>query len=99
MPTKKTTKKSATKKGKKGGLSTVAVGAAGAVVGAALGGATAAALSNEKTRKSLGEVVGNIGEYASDAMDTIDESITTAGTTTDQLMNEAGDKAKKAKKK
>jgi TctA family transporter len=70
---KRTTKKTSDSitKGKKGGLSTVAPVAAGAVVGAALGGATVAALTNEKTRKTITEVASNLGEYANDAMEAV----------------------------
>src|SRR4051812_10454137 len=72
--------------GKKGGLSTMTAGAAGAVVGAALGGAAGAALAQEKTRKMLGDVVENLGDYASDAAevmrkraDTVEELGETVG--------------------
>lgn len=69
---KKMTKNTLSEKGKKGGMSTAMVaGATGAAIGAGIGGIAGAALSNEKTRQVVADVVTNLGEYASDSMDTV----------------------------
>lgn len=96
MPIKKTRKQSTktADKGEKGGLSTVAVSAAGAVVGAALGGAAAAALTNEKTRKTLGAVAERVGEYTTDAVGTVNENASEIVNIPEDTIIEAGDKAK-----
>ncbi len=75
--TKKTTKKTTSQKeqGNKGGMSaTMMAGAAGAAIGAGIGGVTAAALSNEKTRGVITDVVANIGDYVADAKEVVREN-------------------------
>lgn len=68
-------KQTTNKKGLKGGFSKVAGSVTGAAIGAAIGGLAGAALSNDKTKQKLGEVVSNLGEYAQDAIKENEESL------------------------
>jgi hypothetical protein len=81
MNTDSTSKKRTTstqKVGKKGGMSGVVAPAVGAVAGAVIGGVTAAALSDEKKRKAIGETVTSMADYAVDAMDSVNENMSEA---------------------
>jgi hypothetical protein len=96
--TTKTTSK-ATKKGKKGGMSRMMIGAAGAVVGAAIGGAAATALASDRNRKKLGSAVENFGEYATDAVEAVNENAHTVAGTANQTASGSGKPKKTTPKK
>lgn len=78
--------KEATQKGGKGGASAMMGAAAGAVAGATLGGIAGAALSDEKTRKTVAESISNIAKTANETAKRLDAN-------QDKVANTIKDKA------
>lgn len=66
-PIKKDLKKNSV--GKKGGSSAMMTGAAGAVIGAAVGGVAGVALSDQRTRKKIGELAQEAKKLASETLE------------------------------
>ncbi len=91
-------------KGKKGGVAMqqhhegltpmIGVGAAvGAVIGGAVGAAAAAALSNEDTRKKVGDAVNTLQKQAADRFEQMAKNVREKSSKTDNAVMDAKRKA------
>ena len=109
MPKKHKMSSSDTKmRGKKGGLATYQqqdnrvnpmLGAAvGAVIGGAVGAAAAVALSNEETRKRVGDAVNNLQQQAADRLQSMTKTVKERAPKAIDSMTGAAEKMKQEQK-
>lgn len=66
--------KDVAEKGRKGGATAVMGAAAGAIAGATIGGLAGAALSDEKTRKTVSQQLGSVAKTATETIKRLDEN-------------------------